>query len=111
MALGGFLIGGFKVLVRFPEGETQTFFQEVKSMNVHWREGFATSFCGFISLSSGASLGPEAPLGAFGGALGAWLGECCKRSKPVVEMWVLCGMGRVVRSYILLAGARGDADS
>ena len=61
-------------------------------MNVHWREGFAAFFCGFISLSSGASLGPEAPLGAFGGALGAWLGERFKRSKPVLEMWVLCGM-------------------
>ena len=89
---GGFLLGSFKLLTKYPEGETQTFFQEIKDMNVHAREGFLTSFCGLISLCAGASLGPEAPIGAFGGGFGSWLSHVLKQPKANAEVWAILGM-------------------
>ena len=89
---GGLLLGIFKVLSKYPQGEVQTFFQEIIEMEVHWQDGFLTCIGGFITLCAGASMGPEAPIGAFGGSFGTWLSEVFEQPKPNREIWALCGM-------------------
>ncbi len=89
---GGLLVGLFKLVTHFPQGETASFFQEIKEMHVHPRNGLRVGGAGFLSLCSGASLGPEAPIGALGGAFGTWLGHRLGASFEQVEVYTLLGM-------------------
>ncbi len=98
MGGGGLLLGVFKVLSSFPQGETKTFFEEITSIHMDPRHAALTAFGGWISLCAGASVGPEAPVAALGGGFAAWLAECFLQPKANVEIWTLCGMAAAMGS-------------
>eukprot|EP00475_Leptophrys_vorax_P009748 TRINITY_DN16454_c0_g1_i1.p1 TRINITY_DN16454_c0_g1~~TRINITY_DN16454_c0_g1_i1.p1 ORF type:complete len:503 (-),score=143.50 TRINITY_DN16454_c0_g1_i1:57-1565(-) len=64
----GLIVGLSKFIFKLPL-LPDVIVKEIKEEHVDWKKGFLTFILGMISISGGASLGPEAPLGACGGAL------------------------------------------
>ena len=89
---GGLLLGILKVLLKYREGEVATFFQEITSMHTDIKDGLSVALCGLISLLSGASLGPEAPMGALGGATATIIGHYTEQSHENLQILTICGM-------------------
>ena len=92
MSGGGFVLGVFKVLIKYPEGQAKSFIQEIKAIHVDPWEGISTTICGFISLCAGASVGPEAPMASLGGAAGHFISQRLGFSEVQTEVLTLIGM-------------------
>ena len=92
MGGGGLCLGIAKVLIKFREGEVATFYEEMRSMHVNVWDGYSTALCGLLSLCSGVSLGPEAPIGALGGATGSLIASLADFSHESSQILVLCGI-------------------
>ena len=70
--LTGVLIGILTVALDFPD-ERDGFFKEVSSCHVDLKHALPTYFISILSLSCGATLGPEQSLGTIGGGLAIYL--------------------------------------
>ncbi|HOK27759.1 MAG TPA: chloride channel protein, partial [Methanomassiliicoccaceae archaeon] len=64
------------------------------------RNGAASLLRGLVGLMFGGSIGPEGPLTGGSGALGTWLAERLKYSRPVVAVSSLSGMSGMFGSFL-----------
>jgi H+/Cl- antiporter ClcA len=74
IALGagfGLAVGVLRRLLSLPPGQANIF-DEIAEANVDYRSTPATVVVSAVSLVGGVSLGPEAAMGAAGGAVGGW---------------------------------------
>jgi H+/Cl- antiporter ClcA len=67
-------------------------FEEIKELRVEPRLVFGRVAVAFVSLISGASVGPEAPLATIGGGAATWISERRKLSEEMRGVNVLSGM-------------------
>jgi H+/Cl- antiporter ClcA len=67
-------------------------FEEIQERRVEPRVVFGRVAVAFVSLISGASVGPEAPLATMGGGAGTWVSERWQLSTEMREANVLSGM-------------------
>lgn len=82
LALAGLLVGLTRRLFDTPKAVNM--FAELEEGRVDHRHVPGVLVTGFVSLASGASLGPEAPLATLGGGAGTWAAERTGRD-PRVE--------------------------
>ncbi len=63
-------------------GPDPNFVAEMVEGDVAWKQGLGYSALGLTSLIGGASIGPEAPLGTLGGAIGTSVSKRVRRGDP-----------------------------
>ena len=73
LAVGGLVVGLTRLWLHTPS--SVNLFTELEEGRVDPRHVPGVVVTGFASLVSGASLGPEAPLGTMGGGAGTWVAE------------------------------------
>ncbi|MFV0526640.1 MAG: chloride channel protein [Acidimicrobiales bacterium] len=64
------------------DGADPNFIAEMVEGRVPWQRGFQFGALGLVSLVGGASVGPEAPLGTVGGAIGTAVGDRIEPGRP-----------------------------
>jgi H+/Cl- antiporter ClcA len=87
----GLLVGALRRAFRFPDKIPGTV-QEMKEARVEPSTVLQKAAISVVSLAGGASLGPEAAVGAMGGGLGTWVSERRKLSDDLRAANTLSGM-------------------
>ena len=103
--LGGLLVGLCLRYLGVRHGESLT--KEMEAGRVPYKGVPAFILTSLIGLSSGASLGPEAPLGHMGAAAASWVAERLKLPKEKSRIMTLSGISAAFGGY--LASPMGGA--
>jgi H+/Cl- antiporter ClcA len=103
----GLIVGVLRILLSYPETPVPQFYDEVQMNHIDCNLAWKTCLLGLVTLSGGLTVGPEAPLGAFGGMLGQYYMD-------TIEPWILSydesllarwGMKRSMGVYAGMAAA------
>ena len=97
--IGGFLVGLTLVLMGLP-GEVAFVVDKVHSPGkIDVRQTPAMIVASLISITSGGSAGPEAPLVQVNGSFGSWLGEKLNLTITTSRVLTLCGMSAALGAF------------
>lgn len=99
--LGGLLVG---LITRWSRTKPSLLAEELGEFTecgrLEPRNGAAGLVRGLVGLTFGGSIGPEGPLSGGSGALGTWLAERFRLSRPVVAVSSLSGMSGMFGSFL-----------
>jgi len=100
-AVGGLLVG---LITKYSRTRPALLAEELGEFadcgRLDIRNGAASLLRGLVGLMFGGSIGPEGPLTGGSGALGTWLAERLKFSRPVVAVSSLSGMSGMFGSFL-----------
>ncbi|HEY9781438.1 MAG TPA: chloride channel protein [Leptolyngbyaceae cyanobacterium] len=105
--IGGFLVGLTLHLMGLP-GEVSFVVDKVHNPGrIELRQTPAMIVASLVSITSGGSAGPEAPLVQVNGSVGGWLGKKLKLSLAATRVLTFCGMSAALGAFFgaLLGGA------
>ena len=95
----GLAVGLAKVILGLDDAPS--FIEEIKSQHVDPLTSFKVTFCALLSLMGGVSLGPEAGLGAFGGAIGQLVATKVRRLPEMRrKLYVVASMAGAFAAFL-----------
>lgn len=97
--IGGFLVGLTLYFMGLP-GEVAFVVDKVHEPGkISLRQTPSMIVASLISITSGGSAGPEAPLVQINGSFGGWLGEKLKLSATTIRVLTFCGMSAALGAF------------
>lgn len=98
-SLGGLLVGLCLYFLGLP-GEMALVIDKVHSPGrLEPKQTLPMILISLISITSGGSLGPEAPLVQINGSLGSWLGNKLQLSAKTIRILTFCGMSAALGAF------------
>jgi len=98
---GGLLVGiGLRLLSSHSEGEGTDFATEIAEGSVPYKGMGIMLLTSLIGLLSGASVGPEGPLGHAGAGIGSWLAKKRGYDKEKSRLLALSGVSAVFGAFL-----------